>query len=209
MKIMCIFPILFLLFACNQKERKSIVTESLSSAASNTFSERLSNAALLIIDSSIDYDPAYFSIKYPNGDIPSNKGVCTDVIIRSYRKLNIDLQKEVHEDMVTNFEAYPSLQKWGLTSTDTNIDHRRVPNLEVFFERKGKKLPVTQDANDYKTGEIVTWLINNKLDHIGIVTSKKSADGKRNLIVHNVGSGQVLEDCLFRYKITGHYSYWK
>ncbi|GIQ58668.1 DUF1287 domain-containing protein [Flavobacterium collinsii] len=206
---MCIFPILFLLFACNQKERKSIVTESLSSAASNTFSERLSNAALLIIDSSIDYDPAYFSIKYPNGDIPSNKGVCTDVIIRSYRKLNIDLQKEVHEDMVTNFEAYPSLQKWGLTSTDTNIDHRRVPNLEVFFERKGKKLPVTQDANDYKTGEIVTWLINNKLDHIGIVTSKKSADGKRNLIVHNVGSGQVLEDCLFRYKITGHYSYWK
>ncbi|WP_246253258.1 DUF1287 domain-containing protein [Flavobacterium collinsii] len=209
MKIMCIFPILFLLFACNQKERKSIVTESLSSAASNTFSERLSNAALLIIDSSIDYDPTYFSIKYPNGDIPSNKGVCTDVIIRSYRKLNIDLQKEVHEDMVTNFEAYPSLQKWGLTSTDTNIDHRRVPNLEVFFERKGKKLPVTQDANDYKTGEIVTWLINNKLDHIGIVTSKKSADGKRNLIVHNVGSGQVLEDCLFRYKITGHYSYWK
>ncbi|CAA9200550.1 hypothetical protein FLACOL7796_03320 [Flavobacterium collinsii] len=206
---MCIFPILFLLFACNQKERKSIVTESLSSAASNTFSERLSNAALLIIDSSIDYDPTYFSIKYPNGDIPSNKGVCTDVIIRSYRKLNIDLQKEVHEDMVTNFEAYPSLQKWGLTSTDTNIDHRRVPNLEVFFERKGKKLPVTQDANDYKTGEIVTWLINNKLDHIGIVTSKKSADGKRNLIVHNVGSGQVLEDCLFRYKITGHYSYWK
>jgi uncharacterized protein YijF (DUF1287 family) len=209
MKIMCIFPILFLLFACNQKERKSIVTESLSSAASNTFSERLSNAALLIIDSSIDYDPTYFSIKYPNGDIPSNKGVCTDVIIRSYRKLNIDLQKEVHEDMVTNFEVYPSLQKWGLTSTDTNIDHRRVPNLEVFFERKGKKLPVTQDANDYKTGEIVTWLINNKLDHIGIVTSKKSADGKRNLIVHNVGSGQVLEDCLFRYKITGHYSYWK
>jgi uncharacterized protein YijF (DUF1287 family) len=209
MKIMCIFPILFLLFACNQKERKSIVTESLSSAASNTFSERLSNGALLIIDSSIDYDPTYFSIKYPNGDIPSNKGVCTDVIIRSYRKLNIDLQKEVHEDMVTNFEAYPSLQKWGLTSTDTNIDHRRVPNLEVFFERKGKKLPVTQDANDYKTGEIVTWLINNKLDHIGIVTSKKSADGKRNLIVHNVGSGQVLEDCLFRYKITGHYSYWK
>ncbi|CAI2765488.1 DUF1287 domain-containing protein [Flavobacterium collinsii] len=209
MKIMCIFPILFLLFACNQKERKSIVTESLSSAASNTFSERLSNAALLIIDSSIDYDPTYFSIKYPNGDIPSNKGVCTDVIIRSYRKLNIDLQKEVHEDMVTNFEAYPSLQKWGLTSTDTNIDHRRVPNLEVFFERKGKKLPVTQDANDYKAGEIVTWLINNKLDHIGIVTGKKSADGKRNLIVHNVGNGQVLEDCLFRYKITGHYSYWK
>ncbi|WP_237732281.1 DUF1287 domain-containing protein [Flavobacterium sp. UGB4466] len=209
MKILGAFPLFLLLLSCNQKESKTAVTESLSLDIAKTFPEKLSNAALLIIDPSTVYDPAYFSIPYPNGDIPSNKGVCTDVVIRSYRKLNIDLQKEVHEDMAANFSAYPSLQKWGLTSTDTNIDHRRVPNLAVFFERKGKKLPVTQNANDYKTGEIVTWLINNKLDHIGIVTAKKSEDGKRNLIVHNIGNGQVLEDCLFQYKITGHYTYWK
>ncbi|WP_340696697.1 DUF1287 domain-containing protein [Flavobacterium ginsengisoli] len=160
-----------------------------------------------IIDPSIDYDPAYFKIDYPNGDVPKNKGVCTDVIIRSYRVLNIDLQKEVHQDMVENFSLYPNLKKWGMTKTDTNIDHRRVPNLEVFFERKGTKLPVTQNAKDYKTGELVTWMINDKLPHIGIVTNKKSADGKRNLIVHNVGGGQVLEDCLFEYKIVGHFKY--
>ncbi|WP_264531381.1 DUF1287 domain-containing protein [Flavobacterium sp. N502540] len=207
MKIIGTFSLFLLLLSCNQKESKTAVAENLSSGIARTFSEKLSNAALLIIDPSIDYDPAYFSISYPNGDIPPNKGVCTDVVIRSYRKLNIDLQKEVHEDMAANFSAYPSLQKWGLTSTDTNIDHRRVPNLVVFFERKGKKLPVTQNATDYKTGEIVTWLINNKLDHIGIVTARKSADGKRNLIVHNIGNGQVLEDCLFQYKITGHYKY--
>lgn len=209
MKTISAFLLFLLLLSCNQKEGKTAVAENLSSGTAKTFPEKLSNAALLIIDPSIDYDPAYFSIAYPNGDIPSNKGVCTDVVIRSYRKLNIDLQEEVHEDMAANFSVYPSLQKWRLTSTDTNIDHRRVPNLAVFFERKGKKLPVTQNANDYKTGEIVTWLINNKLDHIGIVTAKKSADGKRNLIVHNIGSGQVLEDCLFQYKITGHYTYWK
>lgn len=209
MKTIYAFPILLFLLSCNQKEKKIASTESLSPGTPHSFSEKLSHAALSIIDPSIDYDPAYFSINYPNGDIPANKGVCTDVVIRSYRKLHIDLQKEVHEDMSANFSAYPSLKKWGLTSTDKNIDHRRVPNLEVFFERKGEKLPVTQNASDYHTGEIVTWLINNKLDHIGIVTSRMSADRKRNLIVHNVGGGQVLEDCLFQYKITGHYKYWK
>jgi uncharacterized protein YijF (DUF1287 family) len=174
-----------------------------------TFEEKLSEAAISIIDPSIDYDPAYFSIPYPNGDVPPNKGVCTDVIIRSYRKLGIDLQKEVHEDMIENFAKYPNLQKWGMTKTDTNIDHRRVPNLEIFFERKGDKLPITKNPLDYKTGDIVTWLINDKLPHIGIVTNRKSFDGKRNLIVHNVGNGQVLQDCLFEYTIVGHYSYEK
>lgn len=169
----------------------------------------MSEAAISIIDPSINYDPAYFSIKYPNGDVPETKGVCTDVIIRSYRKLGIDLQKEVHEDMLANFSKYPNLKRWGMTKTDTNIDHRRVPNLEVFFERKGQKLPITQDASDYKTGELVTWIINGKFPHIGIVTNKKSFDGKRNLIVHNVGGGQVLEDCLFDFKIVGHYKYKK
>ena len=171
----------------------------------NLFDIKLSNAAISIIDPTIRYYPAYVSIKYPNGDVPKNTGVCTDVIIRAYRKLDIDLQKEVHLDMVSNFNKYP--KTWNLKRTDTNIDHRRVPNLEVFFSRKGKKLIVTNIPNDYKTGEIVTWMINGKLPHIGIITNKKSSDGKRPMIVHNVGSGQVLEDCLFSYKIVGHFKY--
>ncbi|MFH6994956.1 DUF1287 domain-containing protein [Flavobacterium sp. FlaQc-48] len=203
-----IFTLIFFFYSCNQKqERNAIAKNSLPNHT--TFADKLSNAAISIIDPSIDYDPAYFSIKYPNGDIPENKGVCTDVIIRSYRKLGIDLQKEVHEDMLENFSAYPNLQKWGMTKTDTNIDHRRVPNLEIFFERKGEKLAISEDPKEYQTGEIVTWMINAKLPHIGIVTNRKSADGKRNLIVHNVGNGQVLQDCLFAYKIVGHYKYWK
>lgn len=172
-----------------------------------SFSKKLSNAAISIIDAKIIYTPSYVSIKYPNGDVPAKTGVCTDVIIRAYRKLGIDLQKEVHEDMKANFSKYP--KKWGLTKTDTNIDHRRVPNLEVFFERKGEKLTVTQNASGYKTGDLVTWMIDDKLPHIGIVTHKKTTDGKRNLIVHNVGGGQVLEDCLFSWKIVGHYRYEK
>jgi uncharacterized protein YijF (DUF1287 family) len=168
-----------------------------------TFQEKLSNAALSIIDPNVIYTPDYTTIKYPNGDVPAKTGVCTDVVIRAYRKLGVDLQKEVHEDMKANFSKYPT--KWGLKKTDTNIDHRRVPNLEVFFTRKGEKLPISENANDYKTGEIVTWMINGKLPHIGIVTHKKSADGKRPMLVHNVGGGQVLEDCLFSYEIVGHY----
>jgi uncharacterized protein YijF (DUF1287 family) len=175
----------------------------------NSFAEKLSNAAIQIIDKDVVYTPDYVKLKYPNGDVPAKTGVCTDVIIRAYRKLNIDLQKEVHEDMVANFTKYPNLKKWGLKTTDKNIDHRRVPNLEVFFGRKGKTLSITQNANDYKTGEIVTWMINDKLPHIGIITHLKSKDGKRNLIVHNVGNGQVLEDCLFSYTIVGHFQYGK
>ncbi len=170
-----------------------------------SFQEKLSNAALSIIDNEVVYTPSYVSIKYPNGDVPLKTGVCTDVIIRSYRKLNIDLQKEVHQDMKANFKLYPKI--WGLKKPDTNIDHRRVPNLEVFFTRKGKKLAVSENANDYKTGEIVTWMIGKKLPHVGIVTNKKSLDGKRLMLVHNVGEGQVLEDCLFSYTIVGHYKY--
>lgn len=209
MKFICITLIAVLYFSCQHKENTQLAIAKVSKTSVKTFEDKLSEAAISIIDPSIDYDPAYFSIKYPNGDIPANKGVCTDVIIRTYRKLGIDLQKEVHEDMVANFSLYHNLKKWGMTKTDTNIDHRRVPNLEVFFERKGTKLPVTQNPADYKTGELVTWMINGKLPHIGIITNKKSEDGKRNLIVHNVGGGQVLDDCLFAYKIVGHYSYGK
>ena len=176
-----------------------------SSLLEKDFAEKLSDAAISITKDKVTYDPKYVSIPYPNGDVPKNTGVCTDVVIRSYRKLGIDLQKEVHEDMNKNFSLYP--KTWGLQKTDTNIDHRRVPNLQVFFTRKGKNLGVSDKASDYKTGDLVTWMINDKLPHIGIVTNKKSADGKRNLIVHNVGAGQVLEDCLFRYEITGRYTY--
>jgi uncharacterized protein len=175
----------------------------------NNFQQKLSEAAILLTRDKVVYDPAYVSIKYPNGDVPKNKGVCTDVIIRAYRKLGVDLQKEVHEDMKANFSLYPNLKKWGLKKTDTNIDHRRVPNLEVFFSRKGKKLAVSQNPKDYRTGEMVTWMINDKLPHIGIITNKKSPDGKRPMIVHNVGAGQVLEDCLFSYTIVGHFRYEK
>ncbi|HSD14826.1 MAG TPA: DUF1287 domain-containing protein [Flavobacterium sp.] len=173
------------------------------------FYEKLSDAALQLTKDRVLYDPAYIAIPYPNGDVPKNKGVCTDVVIRAYRKVGIDLQKEVHKDMKANFSKYPNLKKWGLKTTDTNIDHRRVPNLEVFFSRKGKQLPVSENPNDYKTGELVTWMINDKLPHICIITNKKSPDGKRPMIVHNVGDGQVLEDCLFSYKIVGHYKFGK
>ena len=191
------------IFVLNQKE----ITQDISIENPKSFAEKLSNAALSIIDPDVIYTPAYVGIKYPNGDVPAKTGVCTDVIIRAYRKLGIDLQKEVHEDMKANFVLYP--KTWGLKSTDKNIDHRRVPNLEVFFGRKGEKLKFTQNASEYETGDLVTWMINGKMPHIGIVTHKKSADGKRNLIVHNVEGGQVLEDCLFSWKIVGHFRYEK
>lgn len=169
------------------------------------FANRLSDAAIALTKNNVQYDSKYYSIKYPNGDIPANKGVCTDVIIRAYRKNNIDLQKLVHEDMAKNFKRYPKI--WGLNHPDSNIDHRRVPNLQVFFSRFGSNLSISETASNYHTGDLVTWMINGKLPHIGIVTHLKSKDGKRNLIVHNVGKGQVLEDCLFSWKITGHFRY--
>lgn len=166
---------------------------------------KLSDAGISIINSRIVYDPAYVSIAYPNGDVPAGTGVCTDVVIRAYRKLGIDLQKEVHEDMKANFKLYP--KNWGRKSTDRNIDHRRVPNLMVFFGRKGTKKPMTKNAADYLPGDIVCWDLNGKQLHIGLVINKKSADGKRYLLVHNIGGGQVAEDILFAWKIIGHYTY--
>lgn len=205
MKMVYFFFTFFTFFTCTQKQH----FDTTLAVKQNSFEEKLSNAAISIINPEVKYIPNYISIKYPNGDVPAKTGVCTDVVIRTYRKLGIDLQKEVHEDMVKNFSLYPNLKKWGMRTTDTNIDHRRVPNLEVFFERKGEKLAITENPNDYKTGELVTWMINGKLPHIGIITNKKSPDGKRLMIVHNVGSGQVLEDCLFDWKIVGHFKYEK
>jgi uncharacterized protein len=131
--------------------------------------------------------------------------VCTDVIIRAYRKVGIDLQREVHEDMRANFSAYP--QNWGLKKPDKNIDHRRVPNLMVYFKRQHVMLTISDKASEYKPGNIVCWNLGGNTLHIGIVTNQKSADGKRNLIIHNIGAGQVLEDMLFNYPIIGHYRF--
>ena len=172
-----------------------------------TFNIRLSDAALDLTKQKVVYDPSYFTISYPNGDIPAGKGVCTDVVIRAYRKLGIDLQKEVHEDMKANFGKYP--KNWGLTHTDKNIDHRRVPNLMVFFERKGQVKLKSRISADYKPGDIVCWDLGSGITHIGLVVNKRSTDGLRPLIVHNIGGGQVLADCLFEYKIIGHYVYKK
>jgi hypothetical protein len=174
-------------------------------AQSSEAVKSLSDCALELTNQHVVYDPSYFSIDYPNGDVPSNKGVCTDVIIRAYRKIGIDLQKEVHEDMKANFSLYPKI--WGLTTADKNIDHRRVPNLMVFFKRKGVIKTISNNPDDYGPGDIVCWSLSGGTTHIGLVVNKKSTDGKRYLIVHNIGGGQVLEDCLFSYKIIGHYRY--
>lgn len=176
-------------------------------SAQNKFALQLSDFALGLVDKTVTYDPTYFVLKYPNGDVPADKGVCTDVVIRAYRKMGIDLQKEVHEDMAKNFSKYPKI--WGLKKPDTNIDHRRVPNLAVFFSKFGKTKSIETNPALYVPGDIVTWLLPGNLTHIGIVVNKKSTDGKRFLIVHNIGGGQVVEDVLFKYTITGHYQYQK
>lgn len=156
---------------------------------------------------SVTYDGTYFSIPYPNGDVPANLGVCTDVVIRSYRAVGVDLQKRVHEDMAAAFAEYPSKRIWGLSRPDKNIDHRRVPNLRKFFERNGEVLQVSDDPADYLPGELVTWMLPGNLPHIGIVTDLADGETDRPLIAHNVGSGPELQDVLFKYEITGHYRY--
>lgn len=187
--------ILLLLFICSRTDGQA------------NFFDKLSISALELTKQNVVYDPGYFSIDYPGGDVPDDRGVCTDVIIRAYRKLDIDLQKEVHEDMWANFGKYPD--NWGLSGTDKNIDHRRVPNLMVFFSRHGTVKPITENPEYYLPGDIVCWDLGGGTTHIGIVVNLKSVNKKRYLIVHNIGAGQVLADCLFKYKIIGHYRYIK
>lgn len=155
----------------------------------------------------VSYDGRYRSIAYPNGDVPDNIGVCTDVVVRSYRVLGIDLQQLVHEDMSDNFSSYPSKRIWGLTRPDSNIDHRRVPNLQAFFERHATVLENSESAIDYKPGDIVTWMLPGNLPHIGIVVDEHSKTTGNPLIVHNIGAGPVMEDSLFSFTITGHYRF--
>jgi uncharacterized protein len=175
--------------------------------AQNDFFEKLADAAFSLTLQKVEYDPAYFTIRYPGGDVPADKGVCTDVVIRAYRKLEIDLQKEVHVDMKAHFSKYPA--KWGLKQPDKNIDHRRVPNLMTFFTRWGTTKLMSQNPKDYLPGDIVCWNLGGAITHIGIVSKHKSKDGLRSLIIHNIGQGQAEEDILFSYKIIGHYSYRK
>jgi uncharacterized protein YijF (DUF1287 family) len=152
------------------------------------------------------YDPAYVKLAYPNGDVPLQTGVCSDVVIRAFRKVNIDLQKEVHEDMTKSFAQYPN--KWGLKRPDTNIDHRRVPNLMTYFKRQGKALAITTNAQDYLPGDIVAWDLGGGITHIGMITNLLSDTAKTYHVVHNIGAGARIENVLFNWKIIGHYRYF-
>jgi uncharacterized protein YijF (DUF1287 family) len=171
------------------------------------FLDSLARAAIERTEHDVTYDPGYVAIDYPNGDVPESTGVCTDVIIRSYRAFGIDLQQLVHEDMAGNFELYPSKRIWGLEGTDTNIDHRRVQNLAVFFERHGTSGDVTEEPSGYLPGDIVTWQLGNNMHHIGIVAGDMSEDTDNPLVVHNIGRGPKLEDALFSFEILGLYRY--
>jgi len=175
---------------------------------SGSFANKLSSAALGRLRSRIRYDGSYVKIAYPWGDVPQNIGVCTDVVIRSYRKLGIDLQQLVHKDMSQAFASYPNPRKWGLSRPDTNIDHRRVYNLRQFFARQGAALPITRNPRDYRPGDLVTWMVGPDLPHIGVVVNRRSkVDPSRHMIVHNIARGPEMEDILFRFPITGHYRY--
>lgn len=160
----------------------------------------LTQAILATENPNVTYTPTYKIIAYPMGDVPPDTGVCSDVIIRAYRLIGIDLQRLVHEDMVNHFEMYP--KKWGLKHADANIDHRRVPNLMIFFERKGESLPL---RGEYQPGDIVTWELSKGITHIGLVTNQKEGDTYK--VLHNIGRGQVIENVLYNYKIIGHYRY--
>ena len=178
------------------------------SVAHRQFLQNLSAAALERTHHYVRYDPAYVRIPYPGGDVPADTGVCTDEVIRSYRALGIDLQKDVHEDMVQNYAAYPRRWRWLLARPDSNIDHRRVPNLMVFFSRKGESLPITGRADDYSPGDLVTWDLGGGVPHIGIVVDRKSPQTGRYMVVHNIGAGPQMEDVLFNWRITGHFRYF-
>lgn len=166
--------------------------------------ERLPDAARRQIGVTVDYDPSYTSIPYPGGDVPMETGVCSDVTVRALRVLGLDLQKEMHEDIRRNFSAYPCRRMWGQRKPDRNIDHRRVPNQEVYFKRRGWSKPVTKNPADYLPGDIVTCLIGDSIPHVMIVSDSKSEAGTP-LCFHNIGMGTEEEDCLFDFTITGHF----
>ena len=166
--------------------------------------QRMIDGAKEQVGRTFSYDSAYRRIPYPGGDVPIQTGVCTDVVIRAFRRAGLDLQVLVHEDMKRNFAAYP--KNWGLRRPDPNIDHRRVPNLATFLRRRGRALPVTRSGANYKPGDIVTWRLSSGVPHIGVVSDVRRGD--RYLVVHNIGYGTQIEDVLFAYEVTGHYRWW-
>jgi uncharacterized protein YijF (DUF1287 family) len=182
-----------------------IVTETLLAQplSQQSSSEIVVQSARQQIGKTVSYDGSYVVLRYPEGDVPIETGVCTDVVVRAFRAVGLDLQKLVHEDMRQAFGKYP--KNWGLKRPDRNIDHRRVPNLQIFFERHGRKLPISRTASSYKAGDLVTWMVGGSLPHIGIVSDRKVAG--RPLIIHNIGAGTQEEDFLFEYPITGHYRF--
>jgi len=199
-------------YAC-QQQSVSHAEKSVEAAQAQAVSAELSAALKPVVEGAIEqtrytfsYDPSYVKMAYPGGDLPLEKGVCADVIVRAFRKGGVDLQKEIHEDMRRNFSAYPN--KWGLARPDTNIDHRRVPNLMTYFKRMRKSLTVTDDPKNYLPGDVVAWDLGNGLLHIGIVTNRKAEGGKNLSLVHNIGAGAKLEDVLFSWRIIGHYRYF-
>jgi uncharacterized protein YijF (DUF1287 family) len=175
--------------------------------ANTTPAQQFIRAAAALENRDVGFDRGYRRIAYPMGDVPANVGVCADVVVRAYRGIGIDLQQLVHEDMKRHYSLYPNI--WGLAGPDANIDHRRVLNLRAFFAHHAKVLTITNDPKDYRPGDLVTWNLDPRgsTPHIGIVMPKRSADGKRLLILQNMGRGQIYQDLLFAYKITGHYRY--
>ena len=177
------------------------------SQANEVAAAKFLRAAAALENGRVTFDSGYRRIAYPMGDVPANVGVCADVVVRAYRGIGIDLQRLVHEDMAQNFSVYP--KQWGLHRPDPNVDHRRVLNLATFFRRHGRVLKITNDPRDYKPGDLVTWNLNPRgvTPHIGIVMTQRTPDGTRPLILHNMGQGQIVQDVLFAYKITGHFRY--
>jgi len=205
--MMVIAVMLINLLAMTPLQASDIRTyETLSSQSS--FGEALSGAAIERTWQGVRYDGRYVKIGYPWGDVPQSIGVCTDVVIRSYRRLGIDLQQEVNNDIKSDFYAYPSFVKWGLRAPDPNIDHRRVYNLQAFFKRHHAELPRSPDSRDYKPGDLVTWMVGPAFPHIGVVVDIPTPSNPNRLMIsHNLGAGPVIEDILFRFPMTGHYRY--
>jgi uncharacterized protein len=210
LKFARIFRLVLALFLCSSAGARFGSTQSNSNVASRRreFLQNLVAAALERTHHVVRYQPAYVGIPYPGGDVPADTGVCTDEIIRSYRSVGVDLQKEVHEDMVQTFDSYPRRWRWLSSRPDSNIDHRRVPNLMMFFSRKGEALPLSSRREDYAPGDLLTWDLGGGVLHIGVVVDQKSSQSGRYMIVHNIGQGPRMEDVLFHWKITGHYRYF-
>jgi uncharacterized protein YijF (DUF1287 family) len=200
--------IIFAAAACHQSARtaRRITETHRTTPIESPVVRRVVEAAIEQTEYTLYYDPAYVGLDYPGGDVPQERGVCSDVVVRAFRRGGVDLQKEVHEDMNRSFSAYP--KKWGLKKADANIDHRRVANLMTYFERKKKALALSTSAKDYLPGDVVAWELNDGLLHIGIVTNVLSEATTGYQIVHNIGAGARVEDALFSWKIIGHYRYF-